>query len=72
MDDVIMEVEVVFNQVPDESAEKHNVCARADWHPNVGQRARPGKTWIYMDNCRAALLRLHDPTKTNRMRLGHG
>ena len=71
MNDVLMEVEIVFNQMPDQSAEKHNVCARADWHPNIGQRARPRETWIHVDDCGAAFLRLHHPAKTDRMRLGH-
>lgn len=72
MNDVLMKVEVVFNQMPDESSEKHNVRARANWHPDVGQRARPRKTWIHMDDCGAVLLGLHHPAKTDRMRLRHG
>src|SRR6266404_2966489 len=72
MDNVIAKEKVVFNEMPDESPEKHNVCARADWHPNVGQGAGARKTWIHMDDCGAVLLGLHHPAKTDRMRLRHG
>jgi len=71
MNDVLMKVEVVFNQMPDEPAEKHNVCARADWDPNIRQRARPRKTWIHMDDGGATLFCLHDPAKADRVGLGH-
>ena len=72
MNDVIAKEKFVLDDVPDESAEKRDVAAGADWHPNIGQRARARKSWIDMDYGRAALFRFHYPAKTDRMRLGHG
>src|SRR6266700_1728131 len=63
---------VVHDEVSDESADKGNVGAGAQRHPDIGQRAGARKTRIDMDDCRAALLRFHHPAKTDRMRLSHG
>src|SRR6478672_11028153 len=71
MDDVLAKVQLILNQVSDESAEKNNVCAGADRHPNVGQRARAREPWIDMDDRGALLLRFHHPAKTHRVRFGH-
>src|SRR4029077_5343865 len=71
VDDVIAKEKVVFNEMPDESAEKNNVCAGTDRHPDVRQRTRPRKTRIDVDNGGAALLCLHHPTKTDWVRFGH-
>src|SRR6266550_7025367 len=71
MNDVLAKVQLVLNQVIDESAEKDNVCAGADRHPNVGQRACARETWIDMDDRSALLLRFHHPAKTDRVRFGH-
>src|SRR5205807_10157924 len=38
--DVIAEEEIVLDNVPDEAAEKCDVAAGADRHPDIGQRAR--------------------------------
>ena len=71
MNDVIAKEELIFDQVVDESAEKNNVCAGTDRHPDIGQRAGARKSWIHMDDCGAALLCFHHPAKTDWMRLGH-
>src|SRR4029077_1546667 len=71
MDDVLAKVQLVLNQVIDESAEKNNVCAGADRYPNVGQRARAREARIDMDDRGALLLRFHHPAKTDRVRFGH-
>ena len=71
MDDVIAEEKVVLNDMPDEAAEKGNVAAGADRHPDVCQRARARKSWIDMNDRRAALLRFHHPAKTDRVGFGH-
>ncbi len=69
---VIAEEKIVLENVPDDAAEKRDVAARADRHPDIGQRARARKSGIDMNDGRAALLRLHDPAKSDRVRLGHG
>ena len=71
MHDVIAEEEIVLDDVPDESAEKRDVAAGADRHPDIGQRARARKSRIDMNDRRAAFLCFHDPAKTDRMRFGH-
>src|ERR1043166_5915993 len=55
-----------------DTAKERDVAAGADRNPDVGQRARPRKSWIDMDNGRAALLRFHHPAETDRMGFGHG
>ena len=71
MNHVLAKVQVILNQVIDQSAEKYDVRSGADRHPNVGQRARARETWIDMDDRGALLLRFHHPAKTDRVRLGH-
>src|SRR5437667_7534960 len=68
---VIAKEEFVLDDMMDNSAKKRDVAAGAKRHPDVGQRARARKPWIDMDYGRAALFGLHDPTKADRMRLGH-
>src|SRR5438874_2543975 len=70
--DVIAEEKIVLDNVPDEAAEKRNVAAGADRHPDVGQRAGTRKSWIDMNDGRAALLCFHDPAEADRMAFGHG
>src|SRR5215471_120550 len=72
MNDVLAKVELVLDQVIDESAEKYNVSTCADRNPDVGQCARARKARIDMDYSGATLLRFHHPAKTDRMRFGHG
>src|SRR5262252_554080 len=72
MNDVLAKVQLVLNQVIDESTEKDDVSPDTNRHPNIGQRARARETRIYMDNRGAALFRFHHPTKTDRVRFGHG
>jgi len=69
---IIAKEKVVLDNVPDECAQKRDVAAGTDRHPNVGQGTGAGKSWIDMDNGRAALFCLHHPAETNRVRLGHG
>ena len=71
MNDVLAKEQVILNQVIDESAEKYDVSAGADRHPDVGQRARAREAWIDMDDRGALLLRFHHPAKTDRVRFGH-
>src|SRR6266540_5972424 len=71
MDDVLTKVQLVLNQVIDEPAEENNVCAGADRHPNVGQRAGARETWIDVDYRGALLLGFHHPAKTDRVGFGH-
>src|ERR1044071_2478771 len=71
MNDVLAKVQLVLNQMIDESAEKHNVTTGADRHPDVGQRAGAREAWIDVYDRGALLLRFHHPAKTNRMRFGH-
>src|SRR6266436_1401627 len=69
--DVIAEEKIVLDNVPDEAAKKRNVAPGADRHPDVSERAGARKSWIDMNNGRAALLRLHHPAKTYRVRFRH-
>src|ERR1700751_1046700 len=71
MNDVIAKEKLILNQMVDESAEKNNIRAGADRHPDIGKRAGARKARIDMNDCRAVLLRFHYPAKTDRMRLGH-
>ena len=71
VDDIIAEEKIVLDNVPNEATEKCDIAAGADRHPNVGQRARARKSWIDMNDGRAALLRFHHPAETDRMRFGH-
>src|SRR6266853_2188169 len=66
VDDVIAEEKIVLDYVPDESAKKRDVAASADRHPDVGQRAGARKSWIDMNDSRAALLCFHDPAEADR------
>src|SRR5207237_10271316 len=68
---VIAEEEIVLNNVPDEPAQKSNVAAGADWHPDVGQRTGARKSWINMNNCCAALFCFDYPTDSCRTCLWH-
>src|SRR5881409_149829 len=45
VNDVVAKEQLVLNQVPDQAAEKDNVAAGTDRHPNVGQRAGARKSW---------------------------
>src|SRR6266850_5707268 len=69
--DVIAEEEIVLDNVPDEPAKKCDVAAGTDRYPDIGQCAGARKSRIDMNNGRAALFRLHHPTKTDWMRFGH-
>src|SRR5207245_1962834 len=69
---VIAEEKIVLDNVPDEAAEKRDVAPGAHRHPDIGQRAGTRKSWIDVNDGRAALLCLHDPAKTDRVRFGHG
>ena len=71
MNDVLAKEQIILNQVIDESAEKYDVGAGADRHPDIGQRARARETRIDMDDRGALLLRFHHPAKTDRVRFGH-
>src|SRR5439155_6093902 len=70
--DVIAEEKIVLDNVSDEPTKKRNVAAGADRHPDVGQRAGTRKSWIDMNDGRAALLCFHDPAEADRMAFGHG
>jgi len=72
VDNVIAEEKIVLDYVPDESAKKRDVAASADRHPDVGQRAGARKSWIDMNDSRAALLCFHDPAEADRVRFCHG
>src|SRR4029434_3489230 len=69
--DVITEEKIVLDNMPDEATEKGDVAAGSNWYPDIGQRARARKSWIDMNDGRAALLCFHDPAKADRVRLGH-
>src|SRR5882724_9719999 len=69
--DIVAKEKIVLDNVPDETAEKCDVAAGAHRHPDIGQRARARKSWIDMNNGRAALLCFHDPAETNRVSFGH-
>ena len=71
MNYVLAKVQLVINQVIDESTEKNNVCAGADRHPDVGQGAGAREARIDMNDRGALLLRFHHPAKTDRVRFGH-
>src|SRR6266850_18610 len=68
---VIAEEKIVLDNVPDEAPEKCDVAAGADRHPDIRKGAGARKSRIDMNNGRAALFRLHHPTKTDWMRFGH-
>ena len=72
MHHVIAEEKIVFDNVPDNAAEKRDVTAGAHRHPDIGQRARARKSRIDMNNSRAALFCFHDPAEADRVRFGHG
>src|SRR6266403_2967518 len=72
VDDVIAEEEIVLDNVPDEAPEKCDVAARAHRHPDIGQRAGARKSWIDMNDGRAALLCFHHPAETDRVGFRHG
>src|SRR5205823_2637514 len=67
---VIAKEKIVLDNVPDEAAEKCDVAAGAHRHPDVRQRAGTRKSWIDMNNGRAALLCFHDPAEADRMAFG--
>src|SRR4030095_12698060 len=69
--DVIAEEKIVLDNVPNESTEECDVAAGAHRHPDIGQRAGARKSWIDMNNGRAAFLCLSSPPQTQRMRFGH-
>src|SRR5262245_19725693 len=71
MDNVLTKEFIVFDDVPDYAAEERNVRSSADWDMNVGDSARSGKSWVYMNDRRAARLRLHHPSEPNRMAFRH-
>src|SRR6266478_802812 len=71
VDHVIAEEKVVLDDVPDQTAEKRNVAAGTHWHPDIGQRAGARKSWIDMNDRRAALFRFHDPAETDWVGFGH-
>src|SRR6266496_2735141 len=54
--DVIAEEKIILDNVPDEAAEQCDVAAGPDRHPNIGKRAGARKSWIDMNDSRAALL----------------
>src|SRR5947207_12304190 len=70
--DVIAEEKIVLDNVADESAEKGDVAACAYRHPDIGERARARKSWIDMNDGRAALLCFHHPSETDRVGFRHG
>src|SRR5438309_1366227 len=72
VDHVIAEEKIVLDNVPDQTAEKRNVTARAHRHPDIGERARARKSWIDVDDSRAALLCFHDPAESDRVGFRHG
>src|SRR5579864_6374480 len=69
MNDVIAKEEIVFDNVSNQRAEKYNVSAGPNGHPNVRQRARARESWIDMNDRRSALFRLHHPAKADWVRL---
>src|SRR4029453_13544405 len=71
MDEDLHKVQLVFNQVIDQSAEKYDVTTSANRHPDVGQRTRAREAWIDMNDRSALFLLFHHPAKTNRVRFGH-
>src|SRR4026208_387887 len=71
MNDIFAKVQLVLNPVIDESAQKYDVSAGTDRHPDVGQRTRAREAWIDMDDRGTLLLRFHHPAKTDRVRFGH-
>src|SRR5260370_28608445 len=60
---VVAEEKIIFDNVPDKSAKKRDIAAGAHRHPDIGQRARARKSWIDMNNGRAAFLRFHHPAE---------
>src|ERR1700686_1553499 len=71
MDDVVAEEKIILDNVADDSPEERNVAAGTHRHPYVGQRARPRKSRIDMNDGGAALLCLHHPAETDRVGFGH-
>ena len=71
MNDVVAEEKIVLENVPNESPEECDVATGPDRHPDVCQRAGARKSWIYMDDGRAALLRFHHPSETDRVGFRH-
>src|SRR6266852_7316324 len=71
MDHVLPEEKFVLDDVTNEGAEEHNVAARTDRHPDVGQSARAREPWIDVNDGCTALLCFHHPAKTDRVRFRH-
>src|SRR5437764_14428934 len=71
VDHVVTEEEIILNQVSDEAAKKSDVGPGPDWHPDIGQGARPRKPGVHMNDGCAAFLRFHHPSEADWMRLGH-
>src|SRR5579884_335316 len=56
MRDVIVEKQVVIHDVSDQAAQEGDVAPGPDGRPYVCQRTGAGKSWINMDDGRAAFL----------------
>ncbi len=70
-EDVVPEVFLAAEHVVDQAAKERDVGSDPDRHVQVGERAGPGEPRVYVDQCRAAGLGLHDPLEPDRMALGH-
>src|SRR5689334_18305745 len=71
MNNVFPEEKFILDYVPNECAEKNNVRAGANWHPDIGECARARKTRIDVNDRSPIFLSFHHPAKTDRMGFGH-
>src|SRR5437763_274385 len=69
--DVITEVTIVLDHVADKAAEEGDVCPGPNRHVLIGYCRGSGEAGIDVDDLRALQLRLHHPSKRDRMVLGH-
>ena len=70
IDNVIFEIKIVGQDVPDQSAKKRNIRTGAQPGEDIGMLGGPGKARIHMDDGRAPILGPKRPLKGNRMVFG--
>ena len=71
VDDVLFEVALSLQDVPDDAAEERDVRSRADLDEHVGDRRRARVARVDVNHHAPPLLGQHRPVKADRMRLRH-
>lgn len=71
MDNIFFEIALVFDDVVDDAAEKHDVGSRPDGDMDIRHGAGARESRIDVNNHRAAPFGLHHPLKADGMAFGH-